>query len=82
MKTFNVFSVIALVLTIIGALNWLLVGLFGFNLVTWATFGLGWLESAIYVLVGIAGIFMIVWLSISCCHMVDSRSSHSTVSKY
>lgn len=82
MKTFNVFSVIALVLTIVGALNWLLVGLFGFNLVTWATFGLAWLESAVYVLVGIAGIFMIVWLAVSCCNMVDSNKNHGTVSKY
>ncbi len=61
-KTFNVFSVIALVLTIVGALNWLLVGIFGFNLVTWITMGVSWLVRAIYILVGIAGIFMIVWL--------------------
>ena len=61
-KTFNVFAVIALVLTVIGALNWLLVGIFGFNLVTWITMGTAWLESAIYIVVGIAGLFMLVWL--------------------
>lgn len=61
-KTFNVFAVIALVLTVIGALNWLLVGIFGFNLVTWITMGTTWLESAIYIVVGIAGLFMLVWL--------------------
>lgn len=61
-KTFNVFSVIALVLTIIGALNWLLVGIFDFNLVTWITMGTTWLINAIYIVVGIAGIFMLIWL--------------------
>ncbi len=61
-RTFNVFAVIALVLTVIGALNWLLVGIFGFNLVTWITMGTTWLESAIYIIVGIAGLFMLIWL--------------------
>ena len=61
-KTFNVFSVIALVLTIIGALNWLLVGIFDFNLVTWITMGTTWLINTIYIVVGIAGIFMLIWL--------------------
>lgn len=61
-KTFNVLSVIALILTIVGALNWLLIGVFDFNLVNWITFGLGWLERTLYILVGISGIYMLVWL--------------------
>jgi len=61
-KTFNAFSVIALVLTIVGALNWLLVGIFDFNLVTWITMGTTWLINTIYIVVGIAGIFMLIWL--------------------
>ncbi len=61
-KTFNALSVIALVLTIVGALNWLLVGIFDFNLVTWITMGTTWLINAIYIVVGIAGIFMLIWL--------------------
>lgn len=69
-KTFNVFSVIALVLTIVGALNWLLVGIFQFNFVNWITMGLSWLESVIYIVVGIAGIFMLVWLCTARCKMV------------
>lgn len=78
-RTLNVFSIIALVLTIIGALNWLLVGLFDFNLVTWISMGAMWLESAIYILVGIAGIFMIVWLCLANCNMVndDERKNYS-----
>lgn len=47
---------IALVLTIIGAINWGLVGLFDFNLVA-ALFGdENVISRIIYVLVGIAGI--------------------------
>ncbi len=61
-KTYNVLSVIALILTIIGALNWLLIGIFQFNLVTWITFGLVWLERTIYILVGLSGLYMLAWL--------------------
>ncbi len=47
---------VALVLTIIGAINWGLVGLFDFNLVS-ALFGdENVITRIIYVLVGIAGI--------------------------
>ena len=47
---------VALVLTIIGALNWGLVGLFDFNLVS-ALFGdENVITRIIYVLVGLAGI--------------------------
>lgn len=74
-KTFNVLSVIALVLTIIGALNWLLVGIFTFNFVTWITFGMVWLERLIYILVGIAGIYMLVWLIVSRAHMVEDEKT-------
>ncbi len=71
MKTFNVFSVISLILVIVGAINWLLVGLFAFNLVAFVTFGLGWLERALYILVGLAGIYMIVWLCLSHARMTQ-----------
>ena len=50
---------IALVFTIIGAINWGLVGLFDFNLVSFI-FGDGtFFESLIYVLVAIAGLINI-----------------------
>lgn len=52
----------ALVLTIIGALNWGLIGLFDFNLVD-TLFGVGsFLSMIIYVLVGLAGIVNIMLL--------------------
>ena len=52
---------IAAILAIIGCLNWLSVGLFGFNIVTWAL-GAGILSSIVFVLVGIAGIWLIFYL--------------------
>ena len=71
MKTFNAFSIIALILTIIGALNWFTIGVFGFNPVAWASFGMNWLETLVYVLVGISGVYMIVWLCVSHARMSD-----------
>ena len=50
---------IALVFTIVGAINWGLIGLFDFNLVE-AIFGnMDFLETAVYVIVGICGIINI-----------------------
>lgn len=50
---------ICLVLTIIGAINWGLVGLFDFNLVS-TLFGVKTIfTSVIYILVGIAGLINI-----------------------
>lgn len=54
---------IALTLVIVGALNWLLVGLFEFNLVD-SIFGeLSLLSRIIYALVGLAGIWSIAFYS-------------------
>lgn len=54
---------IALTLIIIGAINWLLVGLFKFNLVD-AIFGsLSVLTRIIYIIVGIAGLWSIAFYS-------------------
>ena len=49
-----------LVLTIVGALNWGLIGLLDFNLVS-TIFGSGtMLEKLVYILVGIAGGFILI----------------------
>lgn len=54
---------IALTLVIVGALNWLLVGLFKFNLVD-SLFGeLSLLTRIVYGLVGLAGIWSIAFYS-------------------
>ena len=51
---------IALVIAIIGALNWGAIGLFSFNLVGWITGGeLSMLARIIYIAVALAGIWLI-----------------------
>ena len=51
---------VAIVLSAIGAINWGLVGLFDFNLVS-ALFGsMSTLSRIIYVIVGLAGIYLVV----------------------
>ena len=59
MKKLILLDVIALILVIIGALNWGLVGFFHYNLVS-TLFGPG-LERVIYVIVGLAGIYALWW---------------------
>lgn len=59
----KILNCIALTLVIIGALNWLLVGLLDFNLVD-TLFGVGSiLSKIIYILVGIAGLWSIAFYS-------------------
>jgi uncharacterized protein len=53
---------VCLGLVIVGALNWLLVGLFGFDLVA-AIFGAqSLLARAVYILVGLCGVYCITLL--------------------
>ncbi len=55
-------SVIAFIIVIVGALNWLLVGLFGFDLVA-AVFGnMSVWSRIVYSLVGLGGLFMIFFI--------------------
>jgi uncharacterized membrane protein YuzA (DUF378 family) len=65
----------ALVLLVIGGLNWLLVGAFNFDLVA-AIFGeMSPVSRAVYVLVGIAA----VWTLISSASLLRTRDSmHDT----
>ena len=52
--------VTAFILLIVGGLNWGLVGLFNFNLVSYL-FGVGsMLEAIIYVLVGLSALYLLV----------------------
>jgi uncharacterized membrane protein YuzA (DUF378 family) len=58
-RTISALSWLAIVLVVIGALNWGLVGLANFNLVA-AIFGAGSaLSRIVYILVAIAGIYLI-----------------------
>ena len=49
----------ALTLVIIGAANWLLVGIFRFDLVAFLFGNLSWFARIIYTIVGLCGLFLI-----------------------
>ena len=53
------FDNISLALVIIGAINWLLVGIFRFDLVAFLFGNLTWLSKIIYTLVGLCGLYAI-----------------------
>lgn len=57
-------DLIAAVLVIVGALNWGLVGAANFNLVT-TIFGATFLSSIVFILVGIAGVYLAGRLAMS-----------------
>ncbi len=53
----KIIDTIALILIIIGAINWGLVGIFNFNLVEAIFGGLSIITRIIYILVGISGLW-------------------------
>ena len=54
-------NIIALCILILGAINWLCVGVFSFNLLSWI-FGVGIFVRILYTLVGLAGIWFLIQL--------------------
>ena len=48
-----------LTLTIIGAINWGLIGFFNFNLVAFLFGSMSWISRIIYALVGLSGLYLI-----------------------
>ena len=49
----------SLTLVIIGAVNWLLIGIFRFDFVAFLFGNLTWLSRIIYTLVGLCGLYLI-----------------------
>ena len=49
----------ALIISIIGAVNWGLIGFFFFNLVTFLFGDMTWISRIIYALVGICGLYLL-----------------------
>ena len=61
---------LALIITIVGALNWGSIGLFQFDLVAWICGGAGsLLARIIYTVVGLAGIW--------CINLLFKRDAHA-----
>lgn len=60
---------VALVLVIVGAINWGLIGIFDFNLVTFLFDGISpVITKIVYILVGIAGLISVVNLFLPLDH--------------
>ncbi len=78
-KKCGVLGWICLILVIIGGINWGLIGIFGFNLVTFLFGAWPIVERIIYVLVGIAAIILI-FVACSCrgcgCGRCTSTGTH------
>ncbi|MBW2964799.1 DUF378 domain-containing protein [Candidatus Woesearchaeota archaeon] len=62
MKSLNIMDWIALVLVIIGGLNWGLVGIFKFDLVDAILGSIPILARIVYILVGLAAVYTIYYL--------------------
>lgn len=55
-------TIIATLLLIVGAFNWFTVGIFGFNFINWICMGSMVAQSIIYGIVGIAGLWVLIYL--------------------
>lgn len=55
---------LTLILVIVGGLNWLLVGLFKFDLVQWLLGSIPVLRDIVYVLVGVSALYQLILLFI------------------
>lgn len=55
----KIIDVIALILVIVGAINWGLIGIFNFNLVETLFGGFSVISRIVYILVGISGLWSI-----------------------
>ena len=64
---------IALVLIIIGAINWGLIGFFRFDLVAFLCGNMSWISRIIYALVGLSGLYLLTMYG----RIVSGRSAQS-----
>lgn len=62
-KPSNPVTTIASILTSIGAINWGIIGMFNFNLVTSLLGETSTLTKIVYILVGISGLYSIICLT-------------------
>lgn len=60
----NTINYIAHTLIIIGAINWGLIGFFGFDLVAFLFGNMTWISRIVYALVGLCGLYALSFFSI------------------
>jgi uncharacterized protein len=75
MVRMNPLAWVALVLTLIGGLNWGLVGLFNFNLVQVLFGSMPFIERLIYVVVGVSALYLAVLAAVH--HGIISTTSET-----
>lgn len=68
------FDYVALIISVIGAINWGLVGLFRFNLVSWIFGDMSWLSRIIYVVVGICGLYLLSFFGRVSDHTIEQEN--------
>ncbi len=73
----NILSWVTLVLVVIGALNWALVGLFRFDLVAFLLGPLSILSRIVYVAVGVAGVYMLIFISLKKENKIEANNKNS-----
>lgn len=76
-------ALIASIILILGGLNWMLIGIFDWNMIT-AIFGTAIFSRILYVLVGLAALYMIYYIimqAISAKSAKTKTSSRSTTRK-
>ena len=61
-------DMLALILLVIGGINWGFWGVVDFNIIDYI-FGTIWIDKVIYFLVGISGIYVLVTWKRFCCHV-------------
>jgi uncharacterized protein len=66
MKNLNVFDWVALVLVVVGGLNWGLVGIFQFDLVATIFGDMSSLSRVVYALVGLSAVYVAISLGQLC----------------
>lgn len=54
-------DMIALIVSIIGAVNWGLIGIFRLDLVAYIFGDMSWLSRIIYVIVGLCGLYLVTF---------------------
>lgn len=72
----NFFGWIALLLVIVGALNWLLVGIFEFDLVAEIFGDMSTATRVLYTIVGISGLYLVIEAVISYVPRHETLEKH------
>lgn len=67
-------ALIASIILIIGGLNWALIGIFDWNLLT-AIFGYNMFTRSIYILVGLAALYMIYYIIMQIINARNEKTS-------